>query len=394
MEIRTGVRGDAEQIAALHAESWRTAYAGIMPGEFLSGPLDDERLAVWRGRLDEPPRGAGLFVAVDGAELLGFAYLLPRSDGRLLLDNLHARPGRTGGGIGTRLLRHARAWAAEVHPGRTVYLEVLRGNTRAVSFYERHGAVRTDERICVCEQGFELPELEYSFPAAPPLSIAVAQPRCTAHDVAANAVAHAEAVLAADARVVVFPEMSLTGYELDAEPIAPDDERLTPIIAACAETGTLALVGAPVPGPHIGILAVGEAGARVACGKVYLHGTEAARFVPGEPAVIEVDGWRLGLAVCRDTGIPEHAAKVAALGIDGYVAGVVHTDDEAGVHGERARRVAADHGVWVATAAFAGPTGGGFDRTSGRSGIWSADGELIAEASATPDEFARTVFLK
>ncbi|MGW2907377.1 nitrilase-related carbon-nitrogen hydrolase [Streptomyces sp. NPDC001204] len=102
---------------------------------------------------------------------------------------------------------------------------------------------------------------------------------------------------------------------------------------------------------------------------------------------------RLGLAVCRDTGIPEHAARTAALGIDGYVAGVVHADHEAEVHGERARRVAADHGAWVATAAFAGPTGGGFDRTSGRSGIWSADGELVAEASSAPDEIARAVFM-
>ncbi|WP_406011794.1 nitrilase-related carbon-nitrogen hydrolase [Streptomyces sp. NBC_00984] len=133
--------------------------------------------------------------------------------------------------------------------------------------------------------------------------------------------------------------------------------------------------------------------ARVVHGKVCLHGSEAVRFVPGEPAVLEVDGWRLGLAICRDTGVPEHAAKTAALGIDGYVAGVVHADHEAEVHSERARRVAADHGVWVVTTAFAGPTGGGFDRTSGRSGIWSADGELIAEAGAAPDEVARAVFV-
>ncbi|MDF3298827.1 carbon-nitrogen hydrolase family protein [Streptomyces tropicalis] len=223
------------------------------------------------------------------------------------------------------------------------------------------------------------------------LSLAVAQPRCAAHDVTANAKAHAEAVRAARARVVVFPEMSLTGYHLDAVPVSPDDERLAPVVAACAGTGTLALVGAPVPGPHIGILAVDGEGARVAYGKVHLHHTEAAHFVPGEPTVIEVDGWRLGLAVCRDTGIPEHAARTAALGIDAYVAGVVHADHEAGVHGERARRVAADHGVWAATAAFAGPTGGGFDRTSGRSGIWSAAGKAVAEAGGEPDAIARAV---
>jgi predicted amidohydrolase len=223
------------------------------------------------------------------------------------------------------------------------------------------------------------------------LRIAVAQPRCAAHDVAANAAAHGRSVRAADARVVVFPEMSLTGYELDAAPVAPDDERLAPIVAACADTGTLALVGAPLPGPHIGILAIDGDGARVVYGKVHLHGSEAERFMPGTPAVIEVDGWRLGLAVCRDTGIAEHAAKTAALGIDGYVAGVVHADHEAAVHGEHARRVAADHGVWVAVAAFAGPTGGGFPRTSGRSGIWSAAGALLAEASTAPDDIARAV---
>lgn len=258
-----------------------------------------------------------------------------------------------------------------------------------------------------------------SMPSMPmtELSIAVAQPRCVAYDVAANASAHAEAIEAARARVVVFPELSLTGYELDAETVAEDDARLAPIIAACGRTGTLALVGAPVPGPHIGILAVDGGGARVVYGKVHLHSTEAIRFRPGRHAVIEVDGWRLGLAVCRDTGVPEHAKTTAALrprhnggagrgaaapspgdggggapGIDGYVAGVVHADHEAGLHGERARRAAADLGVWVATAAFAGPTGGGFDHTSGRSGIWSADGELLAEASESPDDFARAVF--
>lgn len=165
MKIRTGVRGDVEQIAALHAESWRTAYAGIMPSSFLDGPLLEDRLALWHRRLLEPQPGAGLFVAVDGGEVDGFVYLLPRPDGRLLLDNLHARPGRTGSGIGGRLLRHALAWAAAEHPGRDVYLEVLRANTRAIAFYERQGAVRTDERVCLFEQGFELPELEYTWAA-------------------------------------------------------------------------------------------------------------------------------------------------------------------------------------------------------------------------------------
>ncbi|MEJ8640592.1 hypothetical protein WKI68_02355 [Streptomyces sp. MS1.HAVA.3] len=94
MEIRTGRRSDAAEVAALHAESWRTAYAGIMPSSFLTGPLLENRLELWLGRLDEPHPGAALFVMVGEAEIEGFAYVIPKSDGRLLLDNLHARPHR------------------------------------------------------------------------------------------------------------------------------------------------------------------------------------------------------------------------------------------------------------------------------------------------------------
>ncbi|WP_445942423.1 nitrilase-related carbon-nitrogen hydrolase [Pseudonocardia sp. T1-2H] len=92
-----------------------------------------------------------------------------------------------------------------------------------------------------------------------PLPIAAAQPRIEPHDVEANALAHAAAVRESGARVVVFPELSLTGYELDAAVITTDDPRLAPLVDACAETGSIALAGAPLPGDHIAILAVAAA---------------------------------------------------------------------------------------------------------------------------------------
>ncbi len=165
MQMRSGIADDIFPIVALHVDSWRSAYAGIMPDSFLNGPLADDRLVLWRERLASPVPGSGLFVARDGdGELAGFVYLLPAPSGRILLDNLHVRPGSTGSGIGTRLLRRGLAWAADEHPGREVYLEVLSANTRAIAFYERHGARRTDERMCRFPQGFELPEFEYAWP--------------------------------------------------------------------------------------------------------------------------------------------------------------------------------------------------------------------------------------
>ena len=222
-----------------------------------------------------------------------------------------------------------------------------------------------------------------------PLRLAVAQPPCTAGDVSANVVAHAVLVRAAAARVVVFPEMSLTGYELDAPVLDPDDPRLGPLVDACAITGTTVLAGAPVAGPHIGMLVVDGTGVRVAYRKVHPGGSEAPRFRPGPcPEVIEVGGWRLGLAICRDTGIAAHAASTAALGIDVYVAGLVDHHHEDVVQEERARRVAADHGVWVAFASFAGSTGGGYAETAGRSGIWSPDGTVLDRAGREPGGIA------
>ena len=266
-----------------------------------------------------------------------------------------------------------------------------------------------------------------------PLIVAVAQPPCTPHDVAANAWAHAAAIRApgaAGARVVVFPELSLTGYELDADPVDPGDERLQPIVQACADTGATALVGAPIAdnskkieegragngegaagngegapgngkgrtasgtgrtGPvFIAVLAVDGQGATVAYRKMWLGDDEAKRFTPGPtPAKQTVDGWRLGLAVCKDTGVPEHAAATAALGIDAYLAGTVKHLEEAGLQHERAQQIATRHYTWVAIASCAGPTGGGYDQTAGRSGIWAPDGSLIASTGPDPGEVTR-----
>lgn len=227
-----------------------------------------------------------------------------------------------------------------------------------------------------------------------PLVIAVAQPACLPGDVAANAATHAATVRTAGARVVVFPELSLTGYELDAPAIAVGDPRLAPIIEACAETGSLALVGAPVADDvgrsHIAMLAVGGSGASVAYRKMWLGGAEPGRFTPGRaPAVIVVDGWRIGLAICRDTGIARHASDTAAVGMDVYVAGVLETAEDVAVPEARARRVAGDHRVWVAVASFAGSAGGGYAETAGCSGIWGPDGVAIAQAGRETGAIAR-----
>ncbi|MFI0483023.1 carbon-nitrogen hydrolase family protein [Actinomadura sp. 9N215] len=224
-----------------------------------------------------------------------------------------------------------------------------------------------------------------------PLTLAAAQPPCTPRDVQANVAAHAGTVRAARSRMVLFPELSLSGYELDAENIEPADPRLAPLVDACAETDTVALAGAPV-GSQIVMLRVDAGGVTIAYRKMNLGDAEARRFRPGEePAVITVDGWRFGLAVCKDTGVPRHLADTAALGIDAYLAGVC--DNDPAVVAERAHRAATGHGVWVAFASFAGPAGGGYDPAAGHSSIRTPDGLVVAQAGPEPGALARATLL-
>jgi hypothetical protein len=58
-----------------------------------------------------------------------------------------------------------------------------------------------------------------------PLSLAVAQPRCVPGDARANGLIHAEAVMAAGARVIVFPgdELTVFGELLARAGLMPGD---------------------------------------------------------------------------------------------------------------------------------------------------------------------------
>jgi len=169
VKIREGGPDDAAAVAKLHTESWRSAYAGIMPAGYLDGPLEATQLEVWEARFAALAYLGGgpppcLLVAEDAHGIGGFVYLIPQADDRILLDNLHVRPHRKRSGVGGRLLRQGLGWAATHHPGRPVHLEVLRDNTPARAFYERLGGSLTREFVERFHAGFELDVLEYTWP--------------------------------------------------------------------------------------------------------------------------------------------------------------------------------------------------------------------------------------
>ncbi len=227
----------------------------------------------------------------------------------------------------------------------------------------------------------------------PPLTVAAVQPLCELGDLALNGRSHADAIRSAKARLVLFPELSLTGYDLDAEPVTLTDPALQPIVEACRASGAVALVGVPIEedgARFIAALRVDGSGVGVAYRKTHLGGDEQGCFNAGDgPAAIDVGGWRVGIGICKDTGVAEHVAGTAALDVDVYVAGLVHAPEELEEQDARGRRIATACDSYVVFASFAGPTGGGYAATAGESTIWSPDGTIMARAGGAPGDIAR-----
>lgn len=219
------------------------------------------------------------------------------------------------------------------------------------------------------------------------MRIATAQPAVVAYDVAANGVAHARIMREAGARLVVFPELSLTGYNLDAPAVSCDDPRLEPIRQACADTGSVAPAGAPIVESggfsYIATLLIDGAGVVVAYRKIHLHPPEDERFTPGtEHVVLELDGLRLGLAICRDASLAEHATATVGAGAEVYVACTLNSPTDPRDARMRARATA--HRIPVVLACGAGPDGPLIG--SGGSGFWRPDGTVIAQAGGSPGD--------
>ena len=234
------------------------------------------------------------------------------------------------------------------------------------------------------------------------MNVAAAQLCPAAGDVAANADAHARLIAeaaAAGARVVVFPELSLTGYEPDllrADPslwLAPDDDRLAPVQAACRTHGTHAVVGAPVDDAARRLLAAIAIDDRGTVGPIYgkhhLHGPEHELFEPGDAHVLlEIDGHRLGLSVCADAAVPAHAAEVAALGADGYLVGALFDAGTMDRLVDQMSSRARDHRLWVVLGSLAGPAGPCVG--IGGSGVGAPDGGVVVQLGDEPAGIAVT----
>ncbi|MYM91096.1 carbon-nitrogen hydrolase family protein [Rugamonas sp. FT82W] len=222
------------------------------------------------------------------------------------------------------------------------------------------------------------------------MCIAAAQSPSIAGDIDANVRIHLRFIEAAHAEgveLLLFPELSLCGYELpllrDCQ-LTPDDARLAPLRNAAMATGMRIIAGAPLAGgsdalPYIAAISFLPDGTSTIYRKQYLHPGEELYARPGPigPHCQELNGQRYAQAICADATHYQHAADAAVAGASIYLAGVLIS--EAGYANDAAKlqRYASDFGMGVLMANHAAPSGG--YAAAGRSAWWQAGGLLKTE---------------
>jgi predicted amidohydrolase len=225
------------------------------------------------------------------------------------------------------------------------------------------------------------------------LVVAAAQTRSVKGDVEANVRIHVAAVETAvreRARLVVFPELSLTGYEPElaaALTLAVEDARLRPLQELARRHEVTIVAGAPVASrgtrPHLGAL-IWTPTASHAYAKRHLHPGEERHFEPGrEVCLVDVDGERVGIAICADIGVATHSQELAERGATLYAAGVLVSEPGYAVDARLLETYAARHAMAVLMANHSAPTGGW--TPAGRSALWDETGRRIAAAEGTPE---------
>lgn len=221
------------------------------------------------------------------------------------------------------------------------------------------------------------------------MKIAAGQFTCVPADVSANVdtmAALAERARASGAELVVFPELALTGYELDAVRADPslwartDDPRLD----AIRESGIATVVNCAAttegPLPAIETMVFGAEGELLTTyRKQHLFEHEKDVFTAGRrDGRFDFAGVRFALATCYDNHFPDLTSRGPADGCQVHLASSLYgtgggAAELAAVHPAIAR----DTDMYVVLANHVGRAGPWTG--CGRSSVWAPGGALLAE---------------
>lgn len=128
---------DRMAVSLVYEESWKTAYRGIIPDEY----LDSIPIGHWMTARTNGPTDRTLLL-LDGNEIIGISTVcrsrFPEWPGWGEVVSLYLRPAYMDKGHGGSLLE-AAVEALRAQGFDRVFLWVLEENVRARHFYEKHG---------------------------------------------------------------------------------------------------------------------------------------------------------------------------------------------------------------------------------------------------------------
>ena len=219
--------------------------------------------------------------------------------------------------------------------------------------------------------------------------IAAAQVASVRGDIEANVATHAAAIQAAGEHhvsVLVFPELSLTGYEPDLAResiVSQDDSRLSPLITLARQYRMEVVAGAPVRNvaekPAIGAIVITAVGSIRTYRKMHLGGSEPNYFDAGDaPLALTVRDHTVGIAICADSSRETHPKAYADQGATVYATGVFLNSEWYLTDVPRLAEYAARYRMLVVMANHAASVG---TYTSvGRSAVWTPGGRVLVQS--------------
>jgi predicted amidohydrolase len=184
--------------------------------------------------------------------------------------------------------------------------------------------------------------------------------------------------------LILFPELSLTGYEPSLAQqlaIAPDDTRLDLFQKQADQSNITICLGVPTQGrplPRISLLIFEPQQPRQLYTKQFLHADELPFFTAGPRAMGHIGPQNeVALAICYELSVPAHAQAAASNGAQIYLASVAKHARGMEEANARLAQIAQTHQMTTAIVNCVGLADGMM--CVGGTAVWHPDGLLLAQ---------------